>query len=189
MPQSSGRREHRSQWLLLCWLEREQIRVEALLNMDSVWVPRWLLRLSPQPVSVSSCRNPCKGMFSQSEGSRVEGSLPWKCCLISQQTHRLHTHTAMLTLATQIGSLELLWRKMGNSSGCLCVCLTLWKNRAVSLIELLHICASAFCAAESIIRRRAAWAELLLRPFHLLCGTGQPIEARVVWFSLPKHKL
>lgn len=79
--------------------------------------------------------------------------------------------------------------KMWNSSGCLCVYLTLWKHRDVSLIELLHICDSTICAAESIILRETgrSWDSAgTIRPLRV---TGQAIAAATVCFSLLKYKL
>lgn len=35
------------------------------------------------------------------------------------------------------------------------MCLTLGKHRNVSLMELLHVCGSAICAAESVITGEA----------------------------------
>lgn len=57
------------------------------------------------------------------------------------------THAAVLTLTAIFVFQE--WVR--NSRGCPRVCLTLGKHRNVSLMELLHGCASAICAAESVI--------------------------------------
>lgn len=81
------------------------------------------------------------------------------------------------------------WSKMWNSSECLSVCLTLWKHRGVSLIELLHICGSGICAAESIIMRETGLSWDSTGTFHHLCVTGQAIAAATVCFSLLKYKL
>lgn len=64
------------------------------------------------------------------------------------------------------------------------MCLTLGKHRNVSLMELLHGCASAICAAESVITGgEAGGCAGTRRP---LGAAGQPVAAAPVCFSLLK---
>lgn len=161
----------------------------TVLNMDSVWVP---LQLPPQPCQ---SLNQCQRLHVEihvtecfCNDTRVEGDSPWKCSMITRQTQ-----TVALTLTAQNYCFRNGWRvrrsKMWNSGGCLCVCLSLWKHRNVSLIELLHVCGSAICAAESIITGETGLSWDSAGTFHHLRVMGQAIAAATVCFSLLKYKL
>lgn len=93
------------------------------------------------------------------------------------------THAAVLTLTAIFVFPE--WVR--NSRGCPRVCLTLGKHRNVSLMELLHGCASAICAAESVITGGGGGETVgcagTRRP---LGAAGHPVAAAPVCFSLLK---
>lgn len=163
--------------------------------MDSV-----PLQLTPPPfqsVSVAntvfalcSTENPCSGCFCNAKAPEWSEALPWKYCMITHRTQTVVVTPDRTELFFGMGEgRELNRSKMWNSSGCLSVCSTLWKHRDVSLMELLHVCGAAICAAESIIVTGTGLSWDSAGTSHHLWATGQAISAGTVCFSLLKYKL
>lgn len=155
------------------------------LKMDSVWVP---LQLLPPPWRLLARVDVCLGVwirvsgcFCNAEGSGVVRGLPWKCCLITQQTQ-----TVLVTLTTQNYSLD--WTEGEEEQNVkfqwvsLCVS-SLVKtqrrefDRVITRQGFYHLCSCMYY-------QEGDWDSV--GTSHHLCVTGRPIAPASVCLSLLK---
>lgn len=161
-----------------------------VLNMDSVWVPLLLPALLHQTLNQCQCLHVwirVSGCFCNVKAPEWRGEgLPWKCCMITQQTQ-----TVVVTLTTQNYSLQ--WMtgeeeenvKFQRVSQCVSNLVKTQRrefDRVITHLWFHHLCGWIYYPETGL-----TWDSV--GTCHHLCVTCQAIAEATVCFSLLKYKL